>query len=98
MSIYETNSDTTYKVLLSLVEGTKRFNELSKEGKKATVARSLTRLLKQKYVTRTISKTKPIKSFYSITKNGRTVLFKKSISRIKDLRVELNRLELLVKS
>jgi len=81
-------SETAYRVLLSLLEGEKRYSQLIDEGKRASVAKILRHLIKEKYIKRKLVDAKPPKTFYSITDIGKKLLHEqkeKIFSQYKEL-------------
>lgn len=89
--------DNAYHILLALSQSDKRFSELMKEIKKASLSIELNRLEKAKYITRHIDvTTKPATARYSITKLGKDFLSKQAENRIPKLAMELERLKTVV--
>lgn len=91
------NSETRDSILLSLLEGEKRFSELIKEGKKGSIARVLVDLLEYGYIKRRLINAKPPKTMYSITKTGRKSLLDHKDEIILKHMTALNRIKLLDK-
>ncbi|MHB1867926.1 MAG: winged helix-turn-helix transcriptional regulator [Nitrososphaerales archaeon] len=88
--------DNAYRILLALSEGNKRFSDLLKEAKKASVAIELNRLERMKCVFRHVdSDSKPPTTTYSITKLGKDFLSAQAESRIPKLTLELERLKVV---
>ena len=85
--------ENAYKILLALSEGDKRFHELVQEVKKASLAKELTILERQKYIKRTVSDSKPPTTTYSLTKVGRQFLEYKAKELLPKLESELQRLK-----
>ena len=89
--------ENAYRLLLALSEGEKRFNELLREVKKASLARELTELEKMKYIKRNvIVETRPPTTLYSITKLGRDFLSGKAAEHVPKLTLELSRLKEII--
>ncbi|MGI0091105.1 MAG: winged helix-turn-helix transcriptional regulator [Nitrososphaerales archaeon] len=89
--------DNAYRILLSLAENNKRFSELLKETKKASLSIELNRLEKMKYIARHIDvEAKPGIATYSITKLGKDFLEDQAEARIPKLSLELERLKAVV--
>lgn len=90
------NKDNAYHILLSLLEGEKRFSELTHEVKKASLAKELNELQNLKYVERIVDdKAKPPMTFYRITKTGKSFLCLHKEERMTKLKLELKRLNIL---
>jgi DNA-binding HxlR family transcriptional regulator len=87
------NEDNAYIILLALSESDKRFSDLIKEAKKASVALELDRLQKMRLISRTVSDSKPPSTRYSITKLGKDFLAKQAEIRIPKLAQEISRLK-----
>jgi DNA-binding HxlR family transcriptional regulator len=85
--------ENSYRILLALSEGDRRFSELVQEVKRASLAKELTQLEKMKYVTRTVADTKPPTTTYSLTKLGKDFLRSEAEKHIPKLEVELERLK-----
>ena len=91
-------SETASRVLLSLLEGEKRFSQLIDEGKKASVARILKDLLEQRYILRrVVDNPPPPKTFYSLTEKGKKLLREQKDQLLSRHKIALNRLKLLDK-
>ncbi len=88
--------ENAYKILLALSEGDKRFNELLKEVKKASLAKELNELDKQKYIKRAVIDAKPPTTIYSLTKMGREFLQHKAKEQLPKIESELLRLKVIV--
>ena len=89
--------DNAYHVLLALSDGEKRFSELLKEIKKASLSIELNRLEKIRYISRRVDvNAKPSVAYYGITKLGKEYLEKQAESRIPRLTVEIERLKKVV--
>jgi DNA-binding HxlR family transcriptional regulator len=89
--------ENVYKILLALAEGDKRFSELLKEIKKASLSIELNHLLEMKYIMRKVdSNAKPPTSTYFITKLGKDFLRKKAEIEIPKLTIEVQRLKMVV--
>ena len=88
------NKENSYRILLALAEGEKRFSELTNEIKKASVAKELSYLLELRYITRrVVEDTKPPRTFYKITKMGLDFLQNEVDEHVSKLDVELQRLK-----
>ena len=88
------NIVNSYRILLALTEGEKRFSELMNEIKKASLAKELSYLLKLRYITRrVVEDTKPPRTFYKITKMGMDFLHTEVEKHVLELGVELQRLK-----
>jgi DNA-binding HxlR family transcriptional regulator len=86
--------DNAYRILLALSEGEKRFSDLLKEAKKASVAIELNRLEKMRYISRKVdTEAKPPTTTYNITKAGKDFLSEQAETRIPKLALELERLK-----
>ena len=88
--------ENAYKILLALGEGDKRFNELLREVKKASLAKELNELEKQKYIKRIIIDAKPPTTLYSLTRTGKEFLQHKIKEHLPKLESELQRLKVIV--
>ncbi len=91
-------SETAFRVLLALLEGEKRFSKIINEGKKASVARILADLIKQRYIKRRLIDAKPPYTIYSITDTGKKLLREHKDELISKHTIALNRLKQLDKS
>lgn len=78
-----------------MIEGDKRFNQLVAEAKRTTLAKELNALLDEGYVERKVVDTKPPKSIYKITRDGRDFLRNQIKERFPKLEVEFQRLKLI---
>ena len=88
--------DNAYRVLLALAEGDKRFSELLKEVKKASLSIELNHLKDLRYIIRKVdSNAQPPATSYSITKLGREFVRKKAETEIPKMIVEIQRLKLI---
>jgi DNA-binding HxlR family transcriptional regulator len=85
--------ENAYRILLALSESDKRFNELLREVKKASLARELNELERMKYINRTVIDARPPTTIYSITKLGRDFLASKATKNLPRLEIELKRLK-----
>jgi DNA-binding HxlR family transcriptional regulator len=85
--------ENAYRILLALSEGDKRFNELLREVKKASLAKELTLLEKMKYIKRNVIDAKPPQTNYGITTLGRDFLRSEADKHFPRLEVELRRLK-----
>ena len=89
--------DNAYRILLSLSERDKRFSDLLKEIKKASLSIELNRLEKDKLIARKVDgQAKPPITMYSITKLGKAFLQDQAETRIPKLTLELERLKVVV--
>ena len=88
--------ENAYKILLALSEGDKRFHELLREVKKASLAKELNELDKQKYIKRAVIDAKPPTTLYSLTKTGKDFLQHKVKEQLPKLESELLRLKMIV--
>jgi len=91
-------SETTFRVLFALIEGEKRFSQLINEGKRASVAKILRDLIKQRYIKRRLVDDKPPKTFYSLTDTGKKLLRDQKDELVSKHTLALNRLKQLDKS
>jgi len=85
--------ENTFRILLALFEGDKRFSQLLKETKKASLGKELIELLALKYITRTLVDSKPPHTFYSITKKGEVFLQDQVDEQIPELEIKLKRMK-----
>ena len=90
------NIVNSYRILLALTEGEKRFSELMNEIKKASLAKELSYLLQLRYITRrVVEDTKPPRTFYKITRTGIDFLQNEIKAHVTKLGLELQRLKTL---
>ena len=87
------SDENMYRILLALSEGDKRFSDLLKEIKKASLSIELNNLLDMRYILRKVdSEAKPPATSYSITSLGKDFLRKKAETELPKLTIEINRL------
>lgn len=89
--------DNEYNILLALVGGNKRFSQLLKENKKASLAIELNELQRLRYIERIVDqKAKPPITFYRITTAGRKFVRDNAEKQITKMELHLQRLKQLV--
>jgi len=86
-----------YQILLALIEGKKRFSELMKEVKKASLAKELNELQRLKYIERIVDvNAKPPISFYKITTAGKKFVKDNAEYQLTKIELHLQRLKQLM--
>lgn len=90
------SGENAFRILLALNAGEKRFSELVREIKRASLARELKGLEKLKFVKRTVIDSRPPTTIYSITKLGRDFLKHSANERFIRVETDLVRLKEVV--
>jgi DNA-binding HxlR family transcriptional regulator len=90
------SGDNAFRILLSLNAGEKRFSELVKEVKRASLARELRGLEKLDFLKRTVLDGRPPTTVYSITVRGRAFLKHKANERFIRVETDVIRLKSVV--
>lgn len=76
-----------YRILMSLVEGDKRFSELLSDIKRATLSNELQELERYRLIERKVDKKiRPPRVTYSITSKGRETLAERATSVIEEMK------------
>ena len=86
-----------YQILLALIDGRKRFSQLLKEVKKASLAKELNELQRLRYIERIVdADAKPPISFYEITTAGKKFVRDNAEYQIIKMELCLQRLKQLM--
>lgn len=89
--------DNEYNILLALIEGDKRFSQLLREIKKASLAIELNELQRLRYIQRIVDqKAKPPITFYRITAVGKKFVRVNAENQIKKIELHMIRLKKLM--
>lgn len=84
--------ENEYRILLALAAKDRRFSELMKEAKKASLSKALNELEGMRYITRNVStQTKPPTTTYRITRSGLDFLRAMADVHIRRANTELER-------